>query len=179
MPALKVKYSLVSLILSFFFLLIFSQSALAVDLSPISKINYRINGQQRYLKLMVVNPYNQEIQPKLKLVISDEFNRIKHQWLFDKEISVSARKQAEIELSWQDDRLVQGRETAGLYWQKNNNWQLIGQARSEWSTAMIKNIVLSGFIVSLVTLPLVFRNFPNQLISFLRKGVNIYAQRSA
>ncbi len=180
MPAL-IKYSWIILISLSAWLLVGGLKVWARDsLVRIEGLKYKIKGKERVLKFKVVNYSAQKWLGPVKVEVLGERNKIKHVFVFENEVEVSAGKTGEISLRWEDEELVVGREKIRLYVQdKKEGWQKVGEATSKWRSSSLI-VIPFGFLMGVFIVPgLLIRTSPSVLLNYFRKEVRFNAQRPA
>ncbi|NOY14677.1 MAG: hypothetical protein GXP43_00465 [bacterium] len=143
--------------------------------NEITPISYVIDGRSRLLSFEVVNPADKVWQKALKVVILNSRGRIKHEWVFDHEVVVSALKKGRVELRWSDNNIVIGKEKVNLYAKTGGKWVKLATIEAGWQIGSGAYVLPVGLLMGLLVIPGLTKTFPNVLVSFLRKEVKKYA----
>jgi len=178
MPALIHNFKFTGFILVLW--LAFGWSQLVYGQGRLETVKYTIKGSQRHLILNIINPSDISWQPKVRVKILDSAGRIKHNWSFSQQIRISAGKRAKIELKWVDDSVASNKlERAEVYiLDSQGRWRLEAWAHSRYQGSFM--VEMFRFIPNSLSVVIDWiKTFPNDLISFSRKEVSLYAQRSA
>ncbi len=146
----------------------------------ISDVSYQIQGKERILKFKVLNLETDKWQDPVKVEVLGSRNKVKHSFVFVDEIMVSASKMGDVELRWLDEGQIVGREKVRLYVKEGKDWQMVGEAYSDWQMGSGVYIVPFGVLIGMLVMPgLLIRKSPNGLLNLIRKEVRVYAQRPA